>query len=131
MVGEPITDLDMILPNGGALYYFLHLPRKKRLNRHLWEIGGFQFHVCPRVDFKFAPMFDVDMLGLSKDGVTIRPLSPTEERFTYDVEAILEKIRRREFSIYPAHERSFYYEKKLDNLLQAGWREVPYVEVKR
>lgn len=122
MVGEPVEDLDMMLCGRAAAFYFNRLA-KTSIAGHLWAIDGWKFHVCHKIDFMIGPMFDVDMLGLSKNGVAVRPLSPCELRFSYDVPAILAKIKRKEFSIYPSHERSFYYEKKLANLLAAGWRQ--------
>lgn len=117
------SDIDLVLNNRGALHWWLKQP-KRVIKNHLWAIDGQLFHVAHKMDFRLGPMFDVNMIGISREGIGIRPLSGVERRQTYDLKEILRHIANRQFRILPFRARSPYYQAKLDALLSAGWKQI-------
>jgi hypothetical protein len=113
------TDFDLLLGNRAAPGC---VPKTAKLvGRSMFDIGGFTYHLLYDIPSCSMPLFDVNMLAISSQGLTIRPLASSEQQFRYSVGDILAHIEAGIFTTYPGAWVRKNYQAKLVGLLATGW----------
>lgn len=101
--------------------------KKKPIKKNAYLINGYRYHIISNPIESVKKMtIDIDLLGLSKEGLIMRDLTPSEAELNLNLEDIIRNVQEHKFSIYyPDAKKRYDLDSKLEKLTKGGYSEVP------